>query len=88
MTDLAWQVTEFQELLVDKCISYGVVQPGAHTEHNCVPIVRVNNIKNGRIETQEVLKISKDIESQYKRTRLEGGELLITVVGGCDRLFG
>lgn len=76
-----WKETEFQELLVDRSISYGVVQPGSHTEQNCVPIIRVNNIRNGVIETNDVMKISAEIESKYRRTRLEGGELLITVVG-------
>lgn len=76
-----WKEIEFSKLLVDESISYGIVQPGAHTEINSVPIIRVNNIKNGYIKTDDVLKVDASIEEKYKRTRLNGGELLITVVG-------
>lgn len=76
-----WREHLFEEFLIDSSISYGVVQPGSHSEHESVPIVRVNNIKKGHIITEDVLKIEKGIEEKYKRTRLEGGELLITVVG-------
>ena len=76
-----WREFRFSEVLEDEAISYGIVQPGFHTEVDSVPIVRVNNIKNGKISTGDVLKVSTEIERKYKRTRLEGGELLITVVG-------
>ncbi|MGD9364713.1 MAG: restriction endonuclease subunit S [Desulfobacteraceae bacterium] len=76
-----WREVRFSKVLVDESISYGIVQPGPHTEIESVPIIRVNNIKNGHIITNEVLKVSADIESKYLRTRLSGGELLITVVG-------
>lgn len=76
-----WKEIEFSKILVDESISYGIVQPGAHSEINSVPIIRVNNIKNGYIKTDDVLKVDASIEEKYKRTRLNGGELLITVVG-------
>jgi type I restriction enzyme S subunit len=75
-----WKEYRFSELLVDDSISYGIVQPGFHKEDG-IPIIRVNNIKNGKIATEDVLKVSSDVENKYNRTRLEGGELLITVVG-------
>ncbi|MGB4499323.1 MAG: restriction endonuclease subunit S [Methylococcaceae bacterium] len=76
-----WQECKFSDLLVDESISYEIVQPGQHTEINAVPVIRVNNIKNNKIEIDDVLKVSSKIEEKYQRTRLEGGELLITVVG-------
>jgi type I restriction enzyme S subunit len=76
-----WNEIEFSKMLVDESISYGIVQPGSHTETNSVPIIRVNNIKLGYIKTEDVLKVDKAIEEKYLRTRLNGGELLITVVG-------
>lgn len=76
-----WREYKFSDLLVDESISYGIVQPGAHTEIDSIPIVRVNNIKNGKIKIDDVLKVSSEIEQKYQRTRLMGGELLITVVG-------
>lgn len=76
-----WKEYRFAELLQDESISYGIVQPGSHSEVNSVPIIRVNNIKNGKISCDDVLKVASSIEQKYKRTRLIGGELLITVVG-------
>lgn len=76
-----WKESEFQEILIDRSISYGIVQPGDHTEFHSVPIVRVNNIRDGRIDAHEVLKVDAQVEKKYTRTRLKGGELLITVVG-------
>lgn len=65
---------------VERGISYGIVQPGAH-DPGGVPIVRVNNLKDGRIETDDVLRVSGSIESNYARTRLRGGEVLLSLVG-------
>lgn len=76
-----WQEVEFARMLEGESISYGIVQPGSHTEVNSVPVIRVNNIKNGYIKTDDVLKVKKSIEDKYRRTRLNGGELLITIVG-------
>ena len=76
-----WINVKFSDVLVDESISYGIVQPGSHTEIDSVPIIRVNNIKNGYIKTEDILKVSSEIEKKYQRTRLSGGELLITVVG-------
>jgi type I restriction enzyme S subunit len=76
-----WKEYRFSELLIDDSISYGIVQPGSHTEIDSVPIIRVNNIKNGDIKTDDIMKVASSIEEKHKRTRLIGGELLITVVG-------
>ncbi len=76
-----WQNVRFSDVLVDGSLSYGIVQPGSHTEVDSVPMVRVNDIKNGYIKTGDILRVSSDIEKKYQRTRLSGGELLITVVG-------
>src|SRR5437588_35204 len=61
-------------------ISYGIVQPGSHSGSG-VPIVRVNNLKQGRINTGDVLRVDAAIESKYQRTRLRGGEVLLSLVG-------
>lgn len=76
-----WKEIEFANLLENESISYGVVQPGPHIENDGVPIIRVQNIRNGKIKADDIKKIAKKIEESYLRTRLKGGELLITVVG-------
>ncbi len=61
-------------------ISYGIVQPGQHQEDG-IGIIRVNNIQNGKISVADVLKVSHDVENKFSKTRLEGGEVLLTLVG-------
>lgn len=77
---IEWKEYKFSETLVNESISYGVVQPGSH-KNDGVPIVRVNNIKKGCILIDEVMRVDPSIEQKYRKTRLEGGELLITLVG-------
>ncbi len=76
-----WQRVKFEDLLVSKKISYGVVQPGQFQEVGGVPLIRVNNIKNAKVDVSDIVKIHGDVEAKYSKTRLSGGELLITVVG-------
>ncbi|MYS12437.1 hypothetical protein GTW73_00500 [Streptomyces sp. SID4982] len=60
-----------------------------------MPIVRVKDVRNGRIDTSDPLRVSPDVEVKYSRTRLQGGEVLLTLVGttgqvaiASDRLAG
>ncbi len=61
-------------------ISYGIVQPG-EPQTDGVPILRVTDIRNGRIATHAPLRVAPHIEAAHARTRLVGGELLLTLVG-------
>lgn len=93
-----WQATEIGLIPTDwklktlnqyvqkgRGICYGVVQPGFHDEDG-ISIIRVNNLRDGRIISDDVLKISTDIESQYSRSRLQGGEILISLVGNVGEI--
>ncbi|WP_227417923.1 restriction endonuclease subunit S [Roseitranquillus sediminis] len=64
----------------DRSICYGIVQPGPAVSHG-VPIVRVNNFVGGGVDTTGALKVDSLVEAKYRRSRLQGGELLITLVG-------
>jgi len=75
-----WRYESLGDLVEDRGVSYGIVQPGSKTTDG-VPIVRVNNIRNGRIDTTEMLKVRADIEAKFQRSRLRGGEVLLTLVG-------
>lgn len=66
-------------------ISYGIVQPGTPLGGG-VPIIRVSDVKNGRIATESPLRVHPDIEAKHQRTRLKGGELLITIVGSVGEM--
>lgn len=77
----AWPRVRLANLIeAGRAITYGIVQPGTH-EAEGIPIVRVNNVRDGRVLTEDVLRVSHVIESKYGRTRLRGGEVLLTLVG-------
>src|SRR6266481_5049192 len=63
-----------------RSISYGIVQPGSAIADG-VPIIRVGDVRNGQISTANPLRVRPELEAQYQRTRLRGGELLLTIVG-------
>ena len=75
-----WRYESLGDLVEERGVSYGIVQPGSETTDG-VPIVRVNNVRNGRIDTTDMLKVGADIESKFQRSRLRGGEVLLTLVG-------
>ena len=76
-----WEMVPLERLVEpDRGISYGIVQPGVQISDG-VPIVRVSDVRDGRISTAAPLRVSQAIEAAYARTRLRGGELLLTLVG-------
>ena len=68
-----------------RSISYGIVQPGEH-HWDGVPILRVGDIRQNGIDGSAPLKVSASVEAGYARTRLRGGELLMTLVGTVGQM--
>ena len=64
--------------------AYGVLQPGDDVDTG-VPFVRVGDIDDGRVSQGALKRISPSIAAEYPRTQLEGGEVLITLVGAIGR---
>ena len=73
---------EYRELgsLVDRKIGYGIVQPGQSVSGG-VPVIKVNNIISGLYEISDLETTTLENDSKYSRTRLNGGELIVSVVG-------
>jgi type I restriction enzyme S subunit len=61
-------------------LSYGIVQPGEDVGTG-VGIIRPIDIKDGEISYDDIKRVPPHIEEPYKRTRLSGNEILITVRG-------
>ena len=76
-----WSETSLSSL-IDKGsrITYGVVQPGRN-DINGVLFIRGGDIFAGKISESQLRRIPKEISDQFKRTRLSGGEILISLVG-------
>jgi type I restriction enzyme S subunit len=66
--------------LTNRKIGYGIVQPGACVP-NGVPVIKVNNIISGLNNIYDLETTSIENDVKYKRTKLVGGELIISVVG-------
>lgn len=76
-----WKYEPLKNLVdADRGICYGIVQPGSE-DADGVPIVRVNNIRNARLSLDDAMRVSPEIEAKYKRSRLVGGEVLLSLVG-------
>ncbi len=76
-----WEFCKIEDLLENsKSIAVGVMYPGGNTLGG-IPLVKVTDVKNGEIQSKPVFCISSKVDEEYKRTRLNGTELLITLVG-------
>lgn len=81
----SWAVEPLCKCLEDESVSYGIVQPGTHDIHG-IPILRVNNFQNTTLNISDVMRVSPSIEAKYSRTRLQGGEVLMTIVGSIGQV--
>ena len=76
-----WSVSRVEDILQkERGISVGVMYPGEHC-HGGVPLLKVVDVRNNWISSTPDFRISPEKHWEYRRTELEGGELLITLVG-------
>lgn len=68
----------------DRPIAYGVLQPGPDVPDG-VLLVRVCNVADGVVDLSNLKKIDTGIAAVFPRTRLFGGEVLLTLVGTVGR---
>jgi type I restriction enzyme S subunit len=64
----------------DSPITYGVVKPGEE-DPNGVAFIRSGDVNGGVIDPSLLRTITDSVSRQYKRTLLEGGEILVSLVG-------
>lgn len=80
-----WPRKRLGDLVDDRGITYGVVQPGSPVPDG-VPIVRVNNFTPRGLALDDVLRIEPEISLRHERSQLRGGEVLITLVGSTGQV--
>jgi type I restriction enzyme, S subunit len=76
-----WKTFSLEELCCEKRrITYGIVQPGNSVQFG-VPIVRSLDLLDDYVSSTGLKKIDAKIEALSPRSRIKGGELLVSVRG-------
>jgi type I restriction enzyme S subunit len=76
-----WAWVDFRFLMDEQQpFCYGVVQP-EKDDPDGVFLIRAGDLDNGTVATDNLRRIPQSVDSQYARSRVRGGELLVTVVG-------
>lgn len=80
-----WEFVRLGDLVDPRrTITYGVLKPGGDTTDG-VPLIKAENVQFNLILTEFKSRISPELDEEYKRTRLLGGEVLLTLVGSIGR---
>lgn len=66
-------------------ITYGILKPGPDVRAGQA-YVRVVDIKNGTVLTHQLRRTSPEIASQYRRSVLQAGDLLMSIRGHVGRM--
>jgi len=75
-----WDVQLIANLIEEKGISVGVMYPGPNIP-NGIPLIRAGDISYNKIDDVVNYRISLQVNNLHKRTILQGGELLVVLVG-------
>ncbi|MEX0641902.1 MAG: restriction endonuclease subunit S [Pirellulales bacterium] len=80
-----WSVTTVGDLLSgDRGISVGVMYPGSHDPAG-IPLLKVADLAGSVINPHPSFRITPKKHHEYRRTAFEGGEILLTLVGGVGQ---
>ena len=66
-------------------VVYGILMPG-YGFPGGVPVVKVKNIKEGRINEDDLLLTNPRIDTEYRRSRVREGDLLFSIRGTVGRM--
>jgi type I restriction enzyme S subunit len=81
----AFPVKQLAELVLpERPITYGILKPGPDVLDG-VPYVRVLDIKQNRLHVHQLLRTTNQIATQYRRSLLLPGDILVTIRGTVGR---
>lgn len=81
----SWAIIQVDEILSqDRGISVGVMYPGKHDPFG-IPLIKVGDLNDHFIDFNLDFRITTEKHHEYRRTALEGGEILLTLVGDVGR---
>jgi type I restriction enzyme S subunit len=67
-----------------KKLCYGIVQPGENADQG-VDMIRVCDIEDGEIAWQNVRKVTRTVDLEYRRSRVRRGDVVMSIVGSIGR---
>lgn len=80
-----WEIIELRDLCKpNRPITYGILKPGPELEQG-VPYIRVADFPNDQLNLTTIRKTSYKIDQQFSRSRLEEGDLLLSIRGTVGR---
>jgi type I restriction enzyme S subunit len=81
-----WRIGLLNDI-VNPCrpVVYGILMPGYGFDGG-VPVVKVKDIVDRRIDVDNLLLTSPKIDHEYRRSRLQAGDILITIRGSVGRI--
>lgn len=88
---LGWIPKEWEFALLDEVrdarhpITYGVLKPGPYVQ-NGIPLLQIEDVIHGELDFSKIHRISAQLDSEYSRTRVSGGEIIISLVGTIGRV--
>lgn len=66
-------------------ICYGVLKPGERDDA-IVPMVRVTDIRGDVLEPSQLMLISHQLDEEFSRSRIKGGDVLLSIQGTVGRV--
>jgi type I restriction enzyme S subunit len=69
----------------DRPICYGILMPGAHVRGG-VPVIKVKDYPDGEIRVDDLLHTSTEIDAEYSRSKLNEGDIVLSIRGTVGRL--
>lgn len=76
-----WKSHDLQSLVIEgRKISYGIVKPGRHDPLG-VRLIKSQQVRENSMDLSADFRITRALDKEYARTRLQGGEILLNLVG-------
>jgi type I restriction enzyme S subunit len=83
---MRWEKRTLEELTAStRPICYGVLKPGDFIDDG-IPLVRVTDISKNHFDSTNLYRISSSVDEEFARSRLEGGEILLSIQGTVGRV--
>ncbi len=86
MVPNGWDYSTLESLCEkDAPITYGVLKPGDYVADG-VPLLQIKDLLLNLSDLESVHRISKELDEQYRRSKLKTNDILISLVGTIGRI--